>query len=182
MDFLNYIRTLNIITIPVLIRANSAIAVADAQRICVERVERVARENPALNVWLELIDLRDGNRYTIFSSAMMAKYAIANQINLALDMVAIRQAIAASDPSAIRQLIADEIARLPTATSVQPSDVADALKADQGFLDSIRPSAVARTAMTVRQGRGSMTVRRARVVLAVRRKRINMQVELRHAA
>jgi len=141
MDFQDYIKTLNIITIPVLIRANSEISIPAAHAICVERVDRVAAENSSLNVWLELTDLRDGNRYTIFSKSMMAKYAITNQINMSLDMVAIRQAIAQSHPDAINKLIYEALANFKCDAHQVPTaqEVANTLKNDQTFVQQLRP-------------------------------------------
>jgi len=140
MVFQDYIKTLNIVTVPVLIRANSDISISASHELCVERVERVASENPDLNVWLELTDLRVGNRYTIFSKSMMAKYEINDQVNLDLDMVGIRQAISQSHPDAIRALIDESLASIDESSKAfSAEDVASILKSDDDFIESVVP-------------------------------------------
>ncbi len=173
MEFQDYIKTLNIVSIPVLIRANSDITIEQAFDVCVERVERVSAQYPKTNVWLSLTDLRDNNKYTVFSAAMMRKYGINDQVNLDLDMVAVKTAIDQSRPDSIRAIVRDELAGL----SLDQSVVLHELKQDPQFLKSVQQinrHVVVEVGVVHRSAR--LSVQRRSLPLSIHQRSVNIEV------
>ena len=168
LSFQKYIETLNVIILPVLIRQNSDITMEAAHDKCVESVDRVADENQDHHVYLKLTDLRDGNEYAIFSSRMMDAYDIDDQVNLCLDMVSIDRAIQQSSPDSIRKIVSQMLQSVAAPTA---EDVAEELKANPDFMDSLNSSIGVFRSQHIR-----LKVVRKKVVLNPIRRKIRLKV------
>ena len=93
MEFDDFIKAKGLLDLNIIIRNNSDIKIADALDTVRERVDRVGRENPSVDVKAELSDMRDGNKYEIYSETMMSKYDITDWYNLSLDNVSIQKVL-----------------------------------------------------------------------------------------
>ncbi len=91
MDFNEYLKTIGLINLQIIIRENSDITIEKVKEIVTKRVNRIANENSDIDVRADIKDLRDGNIYTCFSKNMMQKYNIKKQFVTALDLKEIKE-------------------------------------------------------------------------------------------
>lgn len=182
MDFETYLKTINVVDVAVEINPASTGSVDKAIDICQGYANRLADVYPTLNVRMTLTDLRNGNQYRVYSHDMADRYDMESTAQLVLDMEAIGQAIAQSQPDAIAAIVRAELAKL-VEVSPDAQAVADRLKMDAEFVASLRPSVMQQVALSLKKRRVSLSLRKHSVNLSLIRRRVQLDIEVvAHAA